>query len=95
MKGYKDDRWKHKRIFILKRDEYTCRECVRYGKVKGATMVHHIRPLKDYPELALANKNLISLCGKCHNEMHDRVTDELTQKGKDLVERIDRLYKTI
>lgn len=95
MKGYKDTKWKHKRITILKRDGYKCRECTRYGKTTEATMVHHIRPLESNPELALDNKNLISLCGSCHNEMHDRNTDELTQKGKDLLERIDRLNKTI
>ena len=95
MKGYKDSKWKHKRITILKRDEYKCRECTRYGKTIEATTVHHIRPLEDYPELALDSRNLISLCASCHNELHDRVTDALTVKGMELMKRIDKINKTI
>ena len=33
-------------------------------------MVHHIKPRRDYPELALVDSNLISLCDECHNKMH-------------------------
>lgn len=33
-------------------------------------MVHHIRPLRDAPELALDLANLVSLCDACHDEAH-------------------------
>ena len=32
--------------------------------------VHHIQHLKDYPELALDNDNLETLCFYCHEEEH-------------------------
>jgi len=32
--------------------------------------VHHIKHLKDFPELALVDSNLESLCFTCHNEEH-------------------------
>ncbi|OZQ74694.1 endonuclease [Paenibacillus odorifer] len=35
-----------------------------------ADMVHHIKPLSEYPELALVLKNLLSLCNSCHNKEH-------------------------
>lgn len=80
-KFYKSQKWKRKREIILRRDEYQCQECRRYGKVTPATTVHHIFPLEIYPELKLVNDNLISLCNKCHESMHNRFTDELTDKG--------------
>ena len=87
---YKDKRWIRKREIVLKRDTYLCRECKRYGKVTPANTVHHIKPIEDYPELRLSTLNLISLCSSCHNSFHDRVTNELTDKGLQLV---DRIYK--
>lgn len=33
-------------------------------------MVHHIKPLRDAPELALDLANLVSLCDACHDEAH-------------------------
>ena len=62
--------WKNKRKAILKRDDYLCRECKRYGRIRQATVVHHIKHLDKYPELALTPSNLISLCNDCHNKAH-------------------------
>lgn len=81
MSFYKTKRWIKKRNNILRRDEYTCQECRRYGKTTQATMVHHIYPLETNPELALISANLLSLCNKCHETMHDRTTRELTDRG--------------
>lgn len=36
-----------------------------------ATEVHHILPVDDYPELALALDNLESLCWDCHEQTKD------------------------
>ena len=82
MTRYKDKRWKHKRENVLKRDLYLCRQCKRYGKDTQATMVHHILSVDNSPELYLDSLNLLSLCNSCHNEMHDRVTDDLTDVGR-------------
>ncbi|WP_363549572.1 HNH endonuclease signature motif containing protein [Caldifermentibacillus hisashii] len=85
---YKSQKWIRKRELILKRDEYKCRECKRYGKTSPATTVHHVIPLDQRPDLKLNINNLISLCDKCHNQMHNRITGELTEKGMEWVERI-------
>jgi 5-methylcytosine-specific restriction enzyme A len=85
---YKTTRWKSKREKILRRDEYCCRECKRYGKTTVATTVHHINQLKVKPDLRLTSWNLLSLCGKCHDKMHDRNNDELTGLGKQWKERV-------
>ncbi|NTW04543.1 MAG: HNH endonuclease [Peptococcaceae bacterium] len=85
---YKSTKWKNKRAHILRRDEYMCRECKRYGKTAAATTVHHIYPLEHRPDLALVNENLVSLCNDHHEKMHNRLTGELTSSGLEWVERI-------
>lgn len=79
---YKSSKWKRKRERILRRDGYKCQEAKRYGKYKEATIVHHIYPLEDYPELACMDWNLISLSSEYHNKMHDRDSKEITEAGR-------------
>lgn len=67
---YSTAKWKQKRKAILHRDGYMCRECKRYGRMREATEVHHIKHYDEYPELAFDNNNLISLCHACHNKQH-------------------------
>lgn len=78
---YSQKKWKRKREVILKRDEYECRECRRYGKVTLANTVHHIFELETHPEHKYNNHNLISVCNDCHESFHNRFTNELTDKG--------------
>lgn len=51
----------------------------------NAECVHHIFPYQFYPEYAKERWNLISLCNICHNEMHNRFTDELSKMGEQLL----------
>lgn len=67
---YKSTKWLRKREAILRRDGYMCQKCKRYGKRVPATVVHHIKHLEDYPELAYDDSNLISLCAACHDKEH-------------------------
>ena len=90
---YKRKGWRLKRVNILKRDDYECRECRRYGKRVDATTVHHIYPYQEYPLLALESDNLISLCNRCHELMHDRTTQEITQLGKSWQVRAEKKLK--
>ena len=50
---YHTTKWKHKRKDILKRDHNACQMCRQKGKYRRATTVHHIKHLRDSPELAL------------------------------------------
>ena len=67
---YRTSAWKRKREKILRRDKYRCRECARYGRMRQAVTVHHMKHLDEYPELAMAATNLVSLCESCHNKAH-------------------------
>ena len=90
MIDYKSKRWERKRKAILRRDGYQDKELSRYGKMVEANTVHHIFPVSIYPQYAWEDWNMISLSAKTHNQMHDRNTNELTAKGKDLMQRTAR-----
>ena len=68
--------WKRARAAALMRDNGMCQACMDrlragYGiRPRRATMVHHIIPLEDRPDLALDLSNLRSLCAECHNREH-------------------------
>ena len=70
MFDYNTERWRRKRMQILRRDGYMCQHCKRYGRMRQATEVHHIKHVDEYPELAWDNNNLTSLCHACHNAEH-------------------------
>ena len=88
---YKSTKWERKRKAILRRDEYLCRECRRYGRTTPATTVHHVHPIEERPDLALDLRNLISLCDACHNKMHDRITGQLSEIGEQWRRKIGEL----
>lgn len=67
---YKSKKWIRKRLSILRRDEYKCQECKKYGRIREAKIVHHIKEIDIHPELALIDDNLLSLCRECHNKAH-------------------------
>lgn len=82
---YNGMKWRNMRSYIKEKNNYECQECKRQGKVsldiyeknkndrkKIKLVVHHIKELKDYPELALDEDNLETLCVECHNMIHDR-----------------------
>lgn len=89
---YESPRWLRLRKSVLRRDKYQDQEAKRYGKIKAAEIVHHIFPKNDYPEYAYEPWNLISLSRATHNTLHDRETDELTEKGMDLLRRTCRKH---
>ena len=68
--------WKRAREEALRRDRYMCADCMQrfeagYGiKPNRATMVHHLVPIDELPDLALRLDNLVSLCDECHNRRH-------------------------
>ena len=85
--------WKNKRQDIIKRDHCECQCCKRNGKIKVVKIktkrkserayVHHIKHLRDYPELALEDSNLETLCFNCHELEHidDRFHFENKKEG--------------
>ena len=61
--GYKE--W---RTSVYRRDNYTCQTC---GENKsGSLQAHHIKDRANHPDLIVDIDNGITLCKKCHMEVH-------------------------
>lgn len=73
-------KWKNKRRSVLDYDRNECQQCKRRGKYSRATIVHHVKHLRDRPDLALTTwtvdengkpmRQLESLCKSCHEIEH-------------------------
>jgi len=58
--------WREK---VFKRDNFTCQKCSKYQVYIEA---HHIKSFAKYPKLRFMVNNGITLCKKCHREMHKK-----------------------
>ena len=58
---YKSKEWAQARELAMAKHFGVCQDCG-----DPAEMVHHVRPLRYHPELALDQNNLRPLCNKCH-----------------------------
>jgi len=67
------------RKIILERDGFRCCVC---GAQEKTMHVHHIKPVKYWPELILDFENGITLCKKHHKAMHAKVAH-----GKDQISK--------
>lgn len=65
------------RAAVLKMDNYECQACKARGKYSRGEIVHHVKHLRDRPDLALSvydpatgARQLVSLCKACHEAEH-------------------------
>jgi 5-methylcytosine-specific restriction enzyme A len=83
IKFYQSRAWRNLRQDALDRDNHECQDCKEKGKVTSNKQqredgkpvkleVHHIKEVKEYPELALVLENTKTVCVDCHNEEHGR-----------------------
>lgn len=70
--------WDARRGDALKLDKGECFLCrIRRKRYRKAVLVHHVKHLKDRPDLALSlfdpdtgERQLVSLCRSCHEDEH-------------------------
>jgi len=67
--------WKRLRKKVIRMDHYECQICKAKGKYRRGQIVHHVKHLKDRPDLALSiwdgkDRQLITVCKQCHEELH-------------------------
>lgn len=65
----KDPRWQKKRLEILERDEWRCREC---GSREKQLSVHHRWYVSGRMPWQYPNSALLSLCSECHKLIEER-----------------------
>lgn len=74
-KFYQSHTWRKKRAEILARDNYECQVAKSIGEViQEKLIIHHIKPLEFFPELALDDGNLIVVSHYYHNIIHELIT---------------------
>jgi 5-methylcytosine-specific restriction enzyme A len=74
-RGY-DSVWVRARKMFLRRNPL-CARCAESSRIKVATLVHHKKPVDDYPELRLDPQNMMGLCRDCHEIIEGRKRWEL------------------
>lgn len=80
--NYSSRRWLKKKEHILLLDGYVDQVALMYGRREPADTVHHIYPIKDYPEYAYQDWNLMSVSLASHNKLENRKTGKLTKLGE-------------
>ena len=80
---YKSKEWIELKNEVMTFFHYECQECLKRGRYTKADCIHHHNEVRHRPDLALSkyyidaegNKqyNLIPLCNRCHNEIHDKL----------------------
>lgn len=85
--------WKHIRDQVLRIDRYECQICKSKGRYRQAVIVHHVKHLKDRPDLAFSIKDpdtgerqLISVCKGCHEELHPESQKQFDIKKEPVTE---------
>ena len=71
--------WEQLRAEVLRMDNHECQICKRKGRYRRADIVHHVKHLKDRPDLALSiwdgeERQLVSVCRQCHEDLHPERT---------------------
>lgn len=64
---------------VFERDHYTCVIC---GQVGGELNAHHIKPFKDFEADRFNINNGVTLCVKCHRQVHKEKNSEWLYLGK-------------
>lgn len=82
---YHSSDWEHARDAALERDAHLCQHCLARGEITPAVMVHHIVELSpanvNDPDIATKPDNLVSLCDRCHKQVHGWIRQGATRQG--------------
>lgn len=77
---YQSQIWRNKRTEILKRDNHECQVAKSMGQVVTYKLIiHYIKPLDYFPELAMGDSNLITVSHQVHdiiNELNETKFDD-------------------
>ena len=81
---YHSQAWRKLRRQALERDKHLCQVCLQHNELTLADTVHHIKPIRQNEAEKLSLNNLISVCRKCHNELHREKPMTLKKKNRRL-----------
>lgn len=87
-RGY-DSQWQKARLAYLKRHPL-CEDCLEKGIIEPAEMVHHVKAVKERPDLRLDPKNFKALSNACHEK---REGPSRFKKRESFQEQLERVNK--
>ena len=74
---YISKEWKRLAESVRRIDRYECQLCKHRGRYRRGEIVHHVKHVKDRPDLALNlydpdtnARQLITVCKQCHEQCH-------------------------
>ena len=83
---YASIQWRRCREAYKKSQGYLCERCKAKGLLVPATEVHHIVPLTPQnindPSITLSFSNLMAVCERCHDELHNRRRYKVDEYGR-------------
>lgn len=90
---YNSGDWGRVKEAVKRMDHCECLVCKAMGRHSPARVVHHVKHLRDRPELALSIydpdtgvRQLISVCKDCHEMLHPEAQRQYRPKGKPVTE---------
>lgn len=93
---YNSPAWARIREKVMLRDLNICQFCLMKEIFEVGDLIHHVIELKEDFDLRIDERNLITLCSKCHRDIHfeylkgDKERKELQENLKKI---IDEKYK--
>lgn len=80
--------WKNLAAYVRRLDNNECQICKAKGKYKKGIIVHHIKHLRDRPDLALSvydpntgERQLITICKQCHEDEHPEALKQFSKSS--------------
>lgn len=74
---YMSSSWQDLAAKVRQMDNCECQLCKQHGRYSRGVIVHHVKHLRDRPDLALSiydpetgERQLITVCKQCHEEQH-------------------------
>lgn len=90
---YNSAAWEATRQEVLRFDHYECQICKEKGRYRKAVIVHHVKHLRDRPDLALSTydpdtgeRQLVSVCKRCHEQLHPESQKQYRPANKPVTE---------
>jgi hypothetical protein len=83
----RDGRWQQLRLRVMERDRWRCQSgvCVAHNNPRVMLVVHHKRYIAGHEPWDYSPDDLITLCVKCHDSIHqneETITNQVLVKGR-------------